>query len=130
MVNKAIIIGNVGSAPEVKSTQGGQSVANFTVATNENWTDKQGQKQQRTEWHRIVVWGKLAEICAQYVKKGMKVYVEGKIQTREWQDKNGEKRYTTEIQGFSVQFLSSSKTEDGQPAPAQNSNEVPNDFDL
>ncbi len=104
-VNKAIIVGNLGRDPEVRYTPSGQAVATFTVATNERWTDKSGQPQERTEWHRIVVWGKQAENCGQYLRKGRPVYIEGRIQTREWTDKEGQKRYTTEIVANQVQFL-------------------------
>jgi single-strand DNA-binding protein len=104
-VNKVILIGNLGRDPEVRFTPSGQAVANFTIATNESWTDKQGQKQERTEWHRIVVWGKLAEICGEYLSKGRQAYVEGRLQTREWTDKEGKKNYTTEIVASTVQFL-------------------------
>ena len=104
-VNKAIIVGNLGKDPEVRFTPGGQPVANFTIATNESWKDKNGQQQERTEWHRIVVWGKLAELCGEYLKKGRQAYVEGRIQTREWNDKEGKKNYTTEIVANTVQFL-------------------------
>jgi single-strand DNA-binding protein len=104
-VNKAILIGNLGSAPEVRFTPGGQAVANFRIATNESWTDKSGQKQERTEWHRIVVWGKLAELCGEYLAKGRQCYVEGRLQTREWTDKEGKKNYTTEVVAQSVVFL-------------------------
>jgi single-strand DNA-binding protein len=103
-VNKAIVVGNMGSDPEVKFTPGGQAVANFSIATTDKW-EKDGQKQERTEWHRIVVWGKLAELCGQYLRKGRQVYVEGRLQTREWQDKDGNKRTTTEIVAQGVQFL-------------------------
>ena len=96
-VNKVILVGNLGKDPEVRYTPGGQAVANFTVATNENWTDKQGQKQERTEWHRIVVWGKAAEHCGEYLSKGRQVYIEGRLQTREWTNKEGAKQYTTEV---------------------------------
>jgi len=96
-VNKVILIGNLGKDPEVRYTPSGQAVANFTIATNENWTDKQGQKQERTEWHRIVVWGKPAELCGEYLSKGRQVYVEGRLQTREWTNKEGAKQYTTEV---------------------------------
>ena len=106
-VNKAIIIGNLGKDPEVRFTPGGQAVANFTIATNESWKDKNGQQQERTEWHRIVVWGKLAELCGEYLKKGRQAYVEGRLQTREWQDQEGKKNYTTEIVANVVQFLGS-----------------------
>lgn len=107
-VNKVILIGNLGADPEVRFTPGGQAVANFRIATNESWTDKQGQKQERTEWHRIVVWGKLAELCGEYLKKGRQAYVEGRLQTREWTDKEGKKNYTTEIVANTVQFLGGS----------------------
>ena len=96
-VNKVILIGNLGKDPEVRYTPNGQAVANFTIATNENWTDKQGQKQERTEWHRIVVWGKAAENCGEYLSKGRQVYIEGRLQTREWTNKEGVKQYTTEV---------------------------------
>jgi single-strand DNA-binding protein len=96
-VNKVILVGNLGKDPEVRYTPGGQAVANFTIATNENWTDKQGQKQERTEWHRIVVWGKAAELCGEYLSKGRQVYIEGRLQTREWTNKEGAKQYTTEV---------------------------------
>jgi single-strand DNA-binding protein len=104
-VNKAIVIGNLGKDPEVRFTPGGQAVANFSVATNESWKDKNGQAQERTEWHRIVVWGKLAELCGEYLKKGRSAYVEGRLQTREWTDKEGKKNYTTEIVANQVVFL-------------------------
>ncbi len=104
-VNKVIIIGNLGSDPEVRFTPSGQPVANFRMATNESWNDKNGQQQERTEWHRIVVWGKMAELCGEYLKKGRQAYIEGKLQTREWNDKEGKKNYTTEIVAQSVQFL-------------------------
>jgi single-strand DNA-binding protein len=104
-VNKAILIGNLGKDPEVRFAPGGQAVANFTVATNENWTDKQGQKQERTEWHKIVVFGKQAEVCGEHLKKGRQVYVEGRLQTREWTNKEGAKQYTTEVVADHVTFL-------------------------
>ncbi|WP_462137593.1 single-stranded DNA-binding protein [Candidatus Mycalebacterium sp.] len=106
-VNKATIIGNVGSDPEMKYTGSGQAVANFSVATNESWTTKEGEKQERTEWHKIVAWGRLAEICGQYLSKGKPVYIEGSIQTRKWEDKEGNTRYTTEIRARDMQFLDS-----------------------
>lgn len=104
-VNKAILIGNLGADPEVRFTPGGQAVANFRIATSESWTDKNGQKQERTEWHRIVVWGKLAELCGEYLAKGRQCYVEGRLQTREWTDKEGKKNYTTEVVANQVVFL-------------------------
>lgn len=112
-MNKAIICGNLGSDPELKNTKSGTAVCNFSVATNERWTDKRGQKQERTEWHRIVCWDRLAETCSTYLTKGRQVLVEGKIQTSEWEDRDGNKRYTTEIVANSVHFLS------GGDAPAR-----------
>jgi single-strand DNA-binding protein len=96
-VNKAIIVGNLGQDPERRVTQAGTPVATISVATNEQWTDKRGEKQERTEWHRCVLWDKLADVAAKYLTKGDRVYVEGKIQTRKWDDKEGVTRYSTEI---------------------------------
>ncbi len=105
MVNKTILMGNLGADPELRYTPSGRPVCNFRVATNESWTDDKGQKQQRTEWHRITVWGKTAESCGQYLKKGRLVYIEGKLQTREWEDKDKVKRYTTEVVAAFVKFV-------------------------
>ncbi|HEU4333664.1 MAG TPA: single-stranded DNA-binding protein [Candidatus Eisenbacteria bacterium] len=96
-VNKVILIGNLGRDPEVRTTTTGQRVANFTLATSRQWTGQDGQRQEKTEWHSIVVWGKLAEICEKYLQKGKQVYIEGRIETRQWQDKEGQTRYKTEI---------------------------------
>jgi single-strand DNA-binding protein len=104
-VNKVILLGNLGANPEMRHTQGGTAVANLRLATSERWTDKSGQPQEQTEWHRVVVWGKQAEICGQYLTKGRQVYVEGRIRTRQWQDQQGQKRYTTEIVAQRVQML-------------------------
>jgi len=104
-VNKVIILGRLGQDPELKYTPGGAPVCNFSLATTEAWTDKSGQKQEKTEWHRIVVWGKLAELCNQYLSKGRQAFVEGRLQTRSWDDKDGNKRYTTEINASTVQFI-------------------------
>lgn len=104
-VNKVILLGNLGRDPEVRFTNAGQAVANFSLATSESWKDKEGQRQEKTEWHRIVVWGKLAELCGQHLKKGRQVYLEGQLQTREWEDKDGSKRQTTEIVARDVTFL-------------------------
>jgi single-strand DNA-binding protein len=118
-INKAILIGNLGRDPELRYTQNGQAVANFTLATNESWTDKGGEKVERTEWHRVVAWGKVGELCAQYLSKGRTVYVEGRIQTREWEDKDGNKRSTTEINAQTVQFLGGMRGEaDAGPRPS------------
>ncbi len=104
-INKVILIGNLGRDPEIRYTASGTAVANFTVATTENWTNKDGAKETRTEWHRIVAWGRLGEICGEYLSKGKSVYIEGRIQTREWEDKEGNKRQTTEIVAYQMQML-------------------------
>lgn len=104
-VNKVILIGNLGQDPEVRYSPSGQAVCNLSIATNEAWTDKNGQKQEKTEWHRVVVFGKLAELVGQYLKKGRQAYLEGKLQTRQWQDKDGQTRYTTEVVAQTIQFL-------------------------
>jgi single-strand DNA-binding protein len=104
-VNKVILIGNLGRDPELRYTQSGQAVANFTLATSERFANKSGEQQERTEWHRIVAWGKTGELCAQYLSKGRSVYIEGRLQTREWEDKEGQKRSTTEIVAQNVTFL-------------------------
>ena len=104
-VNKVILVGRLGADPETKTVTSGQTVCRLSVATSENWTDRDGQKQERTEWHRIVVWGRLAEICGQHLSKGRQVYVEGRLQTRSWEDQQGQKRYTTETVANTVQFL-------------------------
>ena len=104
-VNKVILIGNAGADPELRYTPGGTAVSNFSIATNESWTDSGGERQERTEWHRIVVWGRLAEICNQYLRKGSKVYIEGKLQTRSWEGQDGLKRYTTEVIARDMQLL-------------------------
>ena len=108
MVNKVILIGNLGRDPEVRSTPSGQPVASFTLATSRRWRDKSGQKQEQTEWHSIVVWGKQAEIAGQYLTKGKQIYLEGRIQTSSWDDKQtGEKKYRTEIICDNFQMLGS-----------------------
>jgi single-strand DNA-binding protein len=106
-VNKVILIGNVGADPELRYTPSGTAVTNFNMATNESWTDSSGERQERTEWHRIVVWGRLAEICNQYLRKGSKVYIEGRLQTRSWEGQDGQKRYTTEVVARDMQLLDS-----------------------
>lgn len=116
-VNKVIVVGRLGADPEVKNISPEQTVARLSVATSESWNDRNGQKQERTEWHRIVVWGKLAELCGKYLSKGRQVYLEGKLQTRSWEDDQGVKKYTTEIVANTVQFLGST-----QSAGANNSN--------
>ena len=107
-INKVILIGRLGSDPEVRYTPSGVAVANFNIATSEEWKDKDsGERKERTEWHRIVVWRRLGEICGEYLSKGRQVYVEGRLQTRDWEDRDGNKRYTTEIVASDVQFLGS-----------------------
>jgi single-strand DNA-binding protein len=103
-VNKVIIVGRLGADPETRQVGNGGTVARLSVATSENWVDKEGQKQERTEWHRVVVWGKLAEICGRHLAKGRQVYIEGRLQTRSWEDQ-GQKKYSTEIVASTVQFL-------------------------
>ena len=104
-VNIAIVVGNLGKDPEVRFTQSGRAVANFSIATSESWTGQDGNRQERTEWHNIVVWGKQAELCGQYLAKGRQVFVQGRIQTRSYEDKTGNTRYITEIVAQRVQFL-------------------------
>ena len=104
-VNRVILLGNLGRDPEVRFTQGGTPVANFTMATTDRWSDPSGEKKEKTEWHRIVVWGKQAEIAGEYLKKGRPVFVEGSLQTREWTDRDGNKRYTTEVRAQRLQLL-------------------------
>jgi len=104
-VNKVILVGHLGADPDMRHTQGGAGVCELRVATNETWNDKAGQRQERTEWHRVVVWGKLAELCSKFLSKGRLVYVEGRLRTRSWDDKDGNKRYSTEVIASDVQFL-------------------------
>jgi single-strand DNA-binding protein len=131
-LNKVILIGNLGRDPEVKYTQNGTAVANLSVATNEAWTDKSGEKQERTEWHRVVVWGKQAEICAQHLTKGKQVFVEGSLQTRSWDDRDGNKRYSTEIRAMRVLMLgrpegarAEAEAQPPETVPEMNDEEVP-----
>jgi len=119
MVNKVILVGNLGRDPEVRNTPSGQSVAEFSLATNRRWRDRDGNRQEQTEWHRIVCWGRQAEIAGQYLTKGKQIYVEGRLQTRSWDDKNtGEKRYKTEVICDNFQMLGQrGGFEDGDPGP-------------
>ena len=124
-INKVIIVGHLGNEPEMRSMPNGEAVANISVATSEAWTDKNtGERREVTEWHRIVFYRKLAEICGQYLKKGAQVYIEGRLRTRKWQDQNGQDRYTTEIQGDVMQMLgtrpqSADGANNSQPMPQQ-----------
>ena len=116
-VNKVILVGRLGQDPEVRYTQGGTAVANLRIATDETWKDQSGERQQRTEWHTVVLWRRLAEICGQYLSKGRLVYIEGKLQTRSWQDREGNKRYSTEVQADNMLKLGG-RSEEGPAAPA------------
>ena len=121
MINKAILIGRLGKDPEVRYTPDGTMVTNFNLATDEQWKDKNGEKVQKTEWHRIVTFGKLAEICGNYLVKGKLIFIEGRIQTRAWDDKEGVKRYTTEIVANDMKMLDSKgqgRTDDAAPNAA------------
>jgi single-strand DNA-binding protein len=135
-VNKVILIGNLGRDPELRYTQSGQAVVNFTLATTENWNDRSsGERVERTEWHRVVVWGRAAENCAKYLAKGRTVYVEGRLQTREWEDREGQKRRTTEINAQTVQFLGGQRGGGGggrEPAeePSGGASSPPPDDDI
>ena len=131
MVNKAILIGNLGGDPEVRYTQSGTAVANFSLATSERWKDKDGQQQEQTEWHKIVAFARLGEICGEYLSKGSKVYIEGRIQTRQWEDKDGNKRYTTEIVAREMKMLDSrgQQSGGGYEAPPVPEPTVPSDME-
>jgi single-strand DNA-binding protein len=115
-LNKAILIGNLGKDPEIRATVSGQSVATFSLATSEKFKGKTGEMEERTEWHKVVLWGKLADIAAQYLAKGKSVYIEGLIQTRKWEDKDGHDRYTTEIVGDTMKMLGSKDASSGTAA--------------
>lgn len=104
-VNKVILVGRLGADPEVKTISSGNTVARLSLATSENWKDRDGQRQERTEWHRVVLWGKQAELAGKYLTKGRQIYIEGRLQTRSWDDPQGQKRYSTEIVANTIQFL-------------------------
>ena len=121
-INKVILVGNLGKDPEIRYSASGAAIANITIATSDNWKDKQtGEKQERTEWHRVVFFNRLAEVVGEYLKKGSQVYVEGRLQTRKWQDKEGQDRYTTEIIASEMQMLGSR----GVPASGVQGNPMP-----
>ena len=135
-LNKAMLIGRLGQDPEVRYTQSNTAVANFSLATNERYKDRNGEFQERTEWHRIVAWGRTAEICQEYLRKGSLVYIEGPIQTREWEDKEGQKKYTTEVKALTMQMLDSRGDQmgggGGAPSKPKNSTasvEIDDSFD-
>lgn len=127
-VNKVILVGRLGRDPETRYTGSGQAVANFTLATDSTYKDRAGERQKRTEWHRIVAWGKLAEICQQYLKKGSQIYIEGRLQTREWEDKSGQKRSTTEIVASDMRMLGS-RADSAAAAGAAASGSRPAEFE-
>ena len=116
-VNKVILVGRLGRDPETRFTGGGQAVANFSVATDHAYKDRNGERQKRTEWHKVVAWGKLAEIVQKYLKKGSLIFIEGRIETREWQDKEGQKRYSTEIIANEMRMLGGRGDGAGAGAP-------------
>ncbi len=123
-INKVILVGNLGKDPEVRYSPNGGAVANITIATSESWKDKNtGEKQERTEWHQIVFFGRLAEIAGEYLKKGAQIYVEGRLQTRKWQDKEGQDRYTTEIVANEMQMLGSRGARDGDKSTGTNADD-------
>ncbi len=120
-VNKVILVGNLGRDAELRYTPGGASVATLSLATTEVWNDKGGQRQEKTEWHRVVLWGKSAESLSEYLTKGKQIYVEGRLQTRQWDDKDGNKRYTTEIRGDKVVLLGGGGRSGGGDRPGADS---------
>lgn len=127
-VNKVILIGNLGKDPEIRYTTGGQAVANFTIATTDSYTNKDGERQENTEWHRIVAWGRLAEICGEYLTKGRMVYIEGQLRTRSWEDKEGNTRWTTEVVARSMEMLSSAGSRSESRSKESSSSE--GDFEI
>jgi len=132
-LNKAMIIGRLGQDPDVRYTQSNTAVANLSVATSERYKDKAGEWQENTEWHRVVAWGRLAEICQEYLKKGSQVYIEGPIQTRSWEDKEGQTRYSTEIKALTMKMLDSKGSKSGKdsvPQEPDNSQPVSSNVDL
>ena len=118
-LNKAMIIGRLGQDPDVRYTQSNTAVANMSIATSERYKDKSGEWKETTEWHRVVAWGRTAEICQEYLKKGSQVYIEGPIQTRQWEDKEGQTRYTTEIKALQMTMLDSKRDSAGGGRPSQ-----------
>ena len=133
MLHKVMLIGNLGADPETRFTQDGTCVCNLRLATTEKFKNRSGEQQEKTEWHRVVLWGKVGEIANQYLSKGSKVYIEGKIETRKWQDKDGNDKYTTEVRGFTMQMLGggSGQSEGNQQAgsfPSQGGQAKPDPF--
>ena len=134
MLNKVLLIGNLGADPELRTTQSGQSVVNFSLATSERWTDKQGERQEKTEWHRVIAWGPLGENVHKYCRKGKQVFVEGKIQTKQYEDREGITRQSTEIVAMSVKFLADGTKQKPDEQPSRDtgdgSNPVTSDDDI
>ena len=134
-LNKVMLIGRLGQDPEIRYTQSGNAVANLNIATNDYWTDKKGEKQERTEWHSLVLWGKLADLAQSYLKKGSQLYIEGRIQTRDWENDQGQKQYKTEVVVTTMQFLdtkiteNSISTENSTSGNAMNSHQETNEFE-
>ena len=122
-INKVILVGNLGKDPDMRYTAGGDAVANLSIATSESWNDNQtGEKKEKTEWHRVVFFRRIAEVCGEYLKKGSSVYIEGSLRTRDWEDDQGNKRYTTEIIGREMQMLGGRRSEDNRDqSPQMNS---------
>lgn len=133
-VNKVILVGNLGADPELRYTSNGAPVATFRIATNETWINRDGQKEEKVEWHRIVAWGKLAEICGEYLHKGSQVYIEGRIRSRSWEDRDGNKRYITEIWATNMQMLGAPRrdmeTAPETPSPDSAGPDIPEDDDI
>ena len=133
-VNKVILVGNLGADPEVRYSSTGTAVTNFRIATSENWTNKEGEKETRTEWHRVVAFGKLAEICGEYLNKGKQIYVEGRLRSRSWEDRDGNKRWVTEVVASNVVMLGAAGEQvketgdeptEQPPEPAQQEDDIP-----
>tara|TARA_B100001250_G_C19577348_1_gene690378 strand:+ start:199 stop:666 length:468 start_codon:yes stop_codon:yes gene_type:complete len=124
-LNKVMLIGRLGQDPEIRYTQSGSAVANVNIATNDYWTDKKGEKQERTEWHSLVLWGKLADLAQSYLKKGSQIYIEGRIQTRDWEDEQSQKHYKTEIVVTTIQFLDTKMSENITPQEYSSTQENP-----
>ena len=119
-INKVILVGNLGKDPDMRYTAGGDAVANLSIATSESWNDNQtGEKKEKTEWHRVVFFRRIAEVCGEYLKKGSSVYIEGSLRTRDWEDDQGNKRYTTEIIGREMQMLGGRRSEDNMDQSTQ-----------
>ena len=129
-INKVILIGHLGADPELRYTPNGTPVANFRIATTERWINKQGERMESTEWHRIVAWGKLGEFCGQYLNKGKQVYIEGRLRTRSWEDKDGKKQWTTEIIAQRLQLLGKLERPSTPPEELAAPEEVPTEEDI